>query len=95
MKLLLYSRDTTIPKHEARWNFVADLPFGNGKIFGHNARGMLKQIIGGWQVTGMGRVRSNYFNLPTDVWPAARRWNTTAISTRSRIAAAGSAVPAT
>jgi hypothetical protein len=70
MKLLLYSRDTTIPKHEARWNFVADLPFGNGKMFGHNAKGILNQIIGGWQVTGMGRVRSNYFNLPTGIWPA-------------------------
>ncbi len=69
MQLLLYKRDTMIPKHEIRWNWIVDLPFGQGKPLLGNAPKVLDYAIGGWQVTGMGRLRSHYFNLPTDIWP--------------------------
>jgi hypothetical protein len=69
MKLLLYKRDITLPKHEIRWNWIAELPFGKGKPMLGNAPKVVDYIIGGWQVTGMGRIRSNYFELPTDIWP--------------------------
>ncbi|HWR50929.1 MAG TPA: carboxypeptidase-like regulatory domain-containing protein [Bryobacteraceae bacterium] len=69
MKLLLYARDISVPKHEVRWNWIADLPFGKGKPLGRNANSFVNAIIGGWQVSGMGRLRSNYTMLPTDIWP--------------------------
>jgi hypothetical protein len=69
MRALLYERDTTVPKHEIRFNWIMELPFGKGKALLHNAPKALDYIVGGWQVSGMGHVRSNYFSLPTDIWP--------------------------
>ena len=36
-RLLNYQRDTSIPKHRFRWNWVADLPIGKGKPLLGNA----------------------------------------------------------
>jgi len=69
MRLLLYFRDTTVPQHEIRWAGLADLPFGKGKPLGRNANAYLNAVIGGWQISAMGRWRSNFFNLPTGIWP--------------------------
>ena len=73
MRLLGYQRDITVPKHDFRWNWIADLPFGKGKKILGNAGGALNQIVGGWQITGLGRMRSNYFSLPTDIWPTGNK----------------------
>jgi hypothetical protein len=67
-RFLNYQRDTEVPKHRVRWNWLADLPFGKGKPIGRNATGVLNKIIGGWQIAGMGNLRSNYFSLPTGNW---------------------------
>jgi hypothetical protein len=69
MKLLLYMRDTTIPKHEVRWNWIVDLPFGKGKPLAGNSNRLLDAVIGGWQVSGMGRLYSRWFSRPTGIWP--------------------------
>ena len=69
MKLLLYMRDTVVPKHDMRFNWIADLPVGRGKRLAGNAHGLVNAIIGGWQLAGTGRVFSNYFNLPTGIYP--------------------------
>ena len=69
MELLMEMRDITVPKHEVRWNWVADLPFGKGKALAGNTGKLVDTLIGGWQVSGMGRWRSNYFLLPTNIWP--------------------------
>jgi hypothetical protein len=72
MRFLLYGRDTTVFKHEIRWNWIVDLPFGKGKPLAGNANRLVDAVIGGWQITGMGRWRSNYFALPGDgsgLWP--------------------------
>ena len=69
MKLLLLQRDTTIPQHQIKWNWVVDLPFGRGKKFGGHMNKWLDAVVGGWQVTGMGAWRSNYFTLPTTYYP--------------------------
>ncbi|MEK7403839.1 MAG: carboxypeptidase-like regulatory domain-containing protein [Acidobacteriota bacterium] len=68
-RFLNYQRDTSIPKHRVRWNWIVDLPFGKGKPVGRNAGGILDRIIGGWQVAGMGSLRSTYFSLPTGIYP--------------------------
>lgn len=74
MRTLLYMRDTTVPQHEIRWNWVADLPFGKGKYLARNANAYLNALIGGWQVSGMGKWSSKWFSLPTTnisttIWP--------------------------
>ena len=69
MRLLMYARDTTVPQHEIRWNFIVDLPFGKGKPIGRNANGLLEKLIGGWQVSAIGHWNSNYFMLPTSNFP--------------------------
>jgi len=77
MRLLLYRRDQNIPQHEIRWNWIADLPFGAGKPIAGGARGWVNQIIGGWQIAGLGRWRSRWFTLPTTNWPTGEpiKWN--------------------
>jgi len=69
MRLLMYGRDTTVPQHEIRWNWIVDLPFGKGKPLGRNAGGWLNALIGGWQVSGLGRWNTNWFMLPTNNFP--------------------------
>jgi hypothetical protein len=64
-RLLNYQRDTGLPKHRVKWNWLVDLPFGKGKLIGGNAAGALEKFIGGWQLAGLGSLRSNYFALPT------------------------------
>ena len=68
-RFLNYQRDTSIPKHRIRWNWIADLPFGRGKPIAGNAGGLLNRFIGGWQLAGTGYLRSNFQSLPTGTYP--------------------------
>jgi hypothetical protein len=68
-RLLSYQRDTTVPKHRVRWNWIVDLPFGKGKPLAGNAGGLLNGLIGGWQIAGIGSLNSTYFTLPTGQYP--------------------------
>jgi hypothetical protein len=69
MRLLMYARDTTVPQHEIRWNWIAELPFGRGKAIGRNSNAWLNAAIGGWQVSGLGHWNTNWFTLPTGNYP--------------------------
>jgi hypothetical protein len=73
-RFLNYRRDTEIPKHRVRWNWIADLPFGRGKKFGNNAGGFLDRVIGGWQVAGFGNINSNYWFLPSGLNDTTANW---------------------
>ncbi|MGD0500959.1 MAG: TonB-dependent receptor [Bryobacteraceae bacterium] len=64
-RFLNYTRSTDIPHHQLRWNWVADLPFGRGKLLGRNANRALDAVIGGWQIAGTGSYQSRYWSLPT------------------------------
>ena len=64
-RLLNYHLDAEIPKHHIRWNWLVDLPFGRGKKIGGNVGGIMDRLIGGWQVAGMGQVRSRWWQMPT------------------------------
>jgi hypothetical protein len=44
--------------HAFKWNWVYDLPVGQGKRFLGGAGSWLDRVVGGWQVTGTGRVQS-------------------------------------
>jgi len=58
-----------VPKHRVRWNWIADLPFGQGKKVLGSAGPVLNRIVGGWQVAGLGSLASTYFALPTGIYP--------------------------
>ncbi len=72
-RFLNYRRDTDVPKHRLRWNWLVDLPFGKGKPLGRNVSGVWDKVIGGWQFAGMGSLRSNYFSLPTSTYPTGNK----------------------
>jgi hypothetical protein len=71
-RLLNYRRSDEVPKHRVRWNWIADLPFGRGKLLGRNAGEVVDKFIGGWQIAGMGSLRSTYFTLPVVEWLHSR-----------------------
>lgn len=73
---LNYGRDTSLPKTHVRWNFVADVPVGKGKLLdpsgfldklGAGGR-VLDRVIGGWRISGIGNLVTTYFSLPTADW---------------------------
>ena len=55
-------------RHSLQTNWVVELPFGKGKHFVGNASGTVDKIIGGWEVTGFGRLTSG---RPFTVWSGA------------------------
>ena len=67
LRFLSYQRDTGIPKHRVKWNWLVNLPFGKGQWIGRNANGVLDKFIGGWQVAGLGSLNSTYFSLPDEL----------------------------
>ena len=69
-RFLNYQRDTTIPKHRVRWNWLADLPIGRGKLLARNAHGVANKLLGGWQVAGQGYLASTFFTMPTANYPS-------------------------
>ncbi|PYT27685.1 MAG: hypothetical protein DMG57_17425 [Acidobacteria bacterium] len=71
-RFLNYRRDIEVPKHRLRWNWLVDLPVGRGKPLGRNVGKVLDKFIGGWQLAGIGNLRTNYFQLwnPNSYSPA-------------------------
>jgi hypothetical protein len=68
-RFLTYRRDTFPPKHRVKWNFLVDLPIGQGKPLFGNMHAVLDKIAGGWQLSGIGTIRGNHFALPTGIYP--------------------------
>jgi hypothetical protein len=68
-RFLNYKRDPNTPKHQLRWNFVAELPVGYGKKLLGNSKGVVEKLVGGWQIAGIGNMRQGYWQLPTDNYP--------------------------
>jgi hypothetical protein len=67
-RFLNYQRDTGIPKHRVRWNWIYDLPFGRGRQFAPNAPKWMNAAIGGWTMTGSGTIVSSWFALDSSDW---------------------------
>jgi hypothetical protein len=66
--------------HQMNVNWIADLPFGKGHPVAHDASGVLDAIIGGWQISGLGRWTSGFpFSVDGGQrWPTS--WFLTAIA---------------
>ncbi len=58
-----YIRDTTIPEHRFRANGLIELPFGNGKRFFKNSNRFVNELLGGFQLAGVGNLQSQSFQL--------------------------------
>ncbi len=67
-RFLNYQRDIGLPKHHMQWNFIVDMPFGKGKLIGRNANRLVDAVIGGWQLSGIGSMVSNYDTVPVNNW---------------------------
>ncbi|MEO8597428.1 MAG: carboxypeptidase regulatory-like domain-containing protein [Candidatus Solibacter sp.] len=63
-----YSRDSDIPKHRIRFNYLVDLPVGRGKKLFGNVSPMTDRLVGGWQLAGYGSTNSRWFALPANQW---------------------------
>jgi hypothetical protein len=48
-----------LPTHSVNVNAILQLPFGRGRRFLANARGIVDGIFGGWQISGLGRWTNN------------------------------------
>ena len=46
--------------HQFNANWVAELPFGRGRTFGHDMGKLADAVIGGWQVSGVFRMTSGF-----------------------------------
>lgn len=65
-----YVRDTTIPVHRVRANFVYDLPVGRGKrLLGKSSR-WLDAILGGYQLAGYYEFKSTLFQPTVGLYGA-------------------------
>ena len=60
-------------RHQFNGNWVADLPFGQGRWVGGNAGPLLNAIIGDWSVAGLVRLTSG---LPFNVFNCRSCWAT-------------------
>ncbi len=67
-RFLLYKRDEDIPKHRVNFNWILDLPFGQGKRIAGSAGPVLNRFVGGWQLAGQGSLTSTWWDLPTSDW---------------------------
>jgi hypothetical protein len=57
---LNYQRDSTIPQHMVKWNWILDVPVGKGKKLLGNSGPVLNRIVGGWQLAGLGSLQSTW-----------------------------------
>ena len=70
-RFLNYKRDSNTPKHQIRWNFIAELPVGRGKKLLGNSKGIVEKLVGGWQVAAIGNDVQGWWSLPTSYYPTA------------------------
>jgi hypothetical protein len=54
-------------RHRFVFSYVYDLPFGRGRAFAKDASGIVNQIIGNWQTTGVVSAATGNYYTATDI----------------------------
>ena len=73
---LNYSYSDFDTRHQVNVNWLAELPFGEGKKFGGSASGVTNALIGNWSIAGIGRWSSGFpFNVINCRSCWATNWN--------------------
>jgi hypothetical protein len=54
-------------RHRFVFSYTYDLPFGRGHMFAKNASGLVNQILGNWQMTGVFSAATGNYYTATDV----------------------------
>ncbi len=68
-----YKRDTgTAPEHLA-FNYIVDMPFGRGKKFFGQSKRWVDELIGGYQIAGVGHMVSSIFSPTATNWGAVSK----------------------
>jgi hypothetical protein len=64
-------------------NWMAQLPFGKGRLLGRTANGALDAVIGGWQLSGLARWTSGFpVNITNGaIWPTNWQLSGSAVQT--------------
>ncbi len=66
-------------RHLVNANFIYELPFGRGRMWGSGAPGWVNHIIGGWEATGVVTYRSGQaFTTTTGSFPVGFNFNSPA-----------------
>ena len=60
-------------RHQLNANWIADLPFGQGRRFGRNSGNPLNQVLGDWSIAGLIRWTSGF---PFNVYNCRSCWTT-------------------
>jgi hypothetical protein len=71
-----YAQSSFDVRHQVNMNYIYQMPFGRGRKLGSNANGVLNQVIGDWDLTGLMRWTSGFpFNVINcrSCWPT--NWN--------------------
>jgi hypothetical protein len=66
-----YQRDPAVNPQHIGFNYIVDLPFGRGKKFFGSSNRLVNEIIGGYQLAGLGTFISSIFQ------PTATNWGQT------------------
>jgi hypothetical protein len=73
---LHYSTSDFDVRHQVNFNWILDLPFGQGRKFASRAGGFMNHLIGDWSIAGLTRWTSGFpFNVQNcrSCWPT--NWN--------------------
>lgn len=60
-RFVWYGTDSAIPRHRYRFNGIVDLPIGRGKHYLGHVNRFVDELVGGYQLAGLGTVFSQVF----------------------------------
>jgi hypothetical protein len=68
--------------HQINANWVAELPFGQGRTFARNSHGFAEAVIGGWQLTGVARWTTGFPTSVGNGFQFPTNWNFEGLATQ-------------